>query len=175
MLLSYESDPESVSFYPQKSKCNSFSLGCHKQNNSLTAEVNGVPLYDLVWVACKPPAVVLHEAASLSGIHVWTGHSCCLCCQEKGWLRVLIFPVCLLFFYYRRQQRWKITGMSSQLPFVTLTKSVALPLRLQKQSSGLKQRSLQEKCLLFPGTVILFKVFPLVCLGWPVCRGIVPS
>ncbi len=74
------------------------------------------------------------------------------------------------FFYYRRQQRWKITGVSSQLPFVTLTKSAALALRLQKQSSGLKQRS---KGLLFPGTVIPLKVFPLVWLGWLACRGIV--
>lgn len=164
-----------------KCLCSTFSLGgtmtkcierrCHKHNNSLTAEVNGVPLYGLVWVACKPQAVALHEAASLSGIHVWTRHSCCLCCQKKGWLGVPVFSVCP-FSYYWRQQRWKITGVSSQLPFVTLTKSAPLALRLQKQSSGLKQRS---KCLLFPGTVILFKVFPLVCTGWPVRRGIVPS
>lgn len=100
--------------------------------------------------------MALHEAASLSGIHVWTGHNCRLCCQEKGWLGVPVFSVCP-FYYYQRQQRWKITGVSSQLPFVTLTKSAPLALRLQKQSSGLKQRS---KGLLFPGTVI-----PLISFG----------
>lgn len=61
-------------------------------------------------------------------------------------------------FYYWRQQRWKITGVLSQLPFVTLTKSAPLALRLQKHSSGLKQKS---KGLLFPGTVIPLKEFPL--------------
>lgn len=158
------------SHFNLRSLCNSFSLGgtitkciercCHKHSSCLTAELNGVPLYSLVCVACKPPAVALHEAPSLSGIHVWTGHNCRLCCREKGWLGVPVFSVCPLFFcYYRRQQRWKITGVSSQIPYVTLTKSIPLALRLQKQSSGLKQRS---KDPLFPGTVIPLKVFPLV-------------
>lgn len=71
---------------------------CHKHSNSLTAELNGVPLYGLVWVACKPPAVALHEDASLSGIHVWTGDNCRLCCQEKGWLGVTVFSVCPFFY-----------------------------------------------------------------------------
>ncbi len=155
----YRSNLKSV--YSQT--CNlwsSYSLGetltkciercCHKHSSCPPVELNGVPLYSLVWVACKPPAVALHEAASLSGILVWTGHNCRLCCQEKGWLEVPVFSVCLFFYYYGRQQRWKITGVSSQLPFVTLTKSISLALRLQKQSSGLKQRS---KGLLFPGTV----------------------
>lgn len=117
-----------------KTLCNSFSLGgaitkctercCHKHNNSLTAELNAVPLYTLLCAACKPPAVILHEAASLSAIHVWTGHNCGFCCQEKEWRGVPIFSVCpCLFYYYQRQQRWKITGVSSRLPFETLTKS----------------------------------------------------
>lgn len=90
-----------------KSLCNSVSLGgtitkciercCHKHSSCLTAELNGVPLYSLVCVACKPPAVALHEAASLSGIHVWTGHNCCLCCQEKGWFGVPVFSICPFF------------------------------------------------------------------------------
>lgn len=96
-----------------ESLCYSYSLGgtitkciercCDKHSSSLTAELNGVPLYRLACVACKPPAVVLHEAASLSGIHVWTGHNCRLCCQEKGWLGVPVFSICpflFLFFFF---------------------------------------------------------------------------
>lgn len=141
------------------------------QHSSLAAEVKGVPLYCRLRVARKPPAVALHEADSLSRIDVWTGHNCCFCCQERRCLGVSIF-YSLSFFslYYRRQQRRKITGVSSQISFVALTKSETLVLRRQKQCSGLEQRS---KCLFFPGTVIPLKVFPLVLLGWPVCRGIV--
>lgn len=94
-------------FKPKRCCC-SFSLGgtitkcmercCHKHSSCLTAELKGVPLYNLVCVACKPPAMALHEAASLSGIYVWTGHNRRLCCQEKGWLRVPVFSICPLFF-----------------------------------------------------------------------------
>lgn len=97
-----------LSHFNLRSPCNSFSLGgtitkciercCHKHSSCLTAELNGVSLYGLVCVACKPPAVALHEAASLSGIHVWTGHNCRLCCQEKGWLGVPIFSIYPFFF-----------------------------------------------------------------------------
>lgn len=97
-----------MSHFKLKRRCCSFSLGgtitkcterCrHKHSSCLTAELNGVPLYSLVCVACKPPAMVLHEAASLSGIYVWTGHNCRLCCQEKGWLRVPVFSICPFFF-----------------------------------------------------------------------------
>lgn len=57
---------------------------CHKHNNGPTAEMNGVPLYSRLWVACKPPALVLREAVSLSGIHMLTGHNCRFCCEKKG-------------------------------------------------------------------------------------------
>lgn len=143
---------------------------CHKHNNGPTAEMNGVPLYSRLWVACKPPALVLCEAVSLSGIHMLTGHNCRFCCEKKGRLWSSHLFRFSLFFYYQRQQRWKITGVPSQLPFVTLTKSFTLVLILQKLSSGLKQRS---NCLFFPGTVIPLKLFPLVWLGWVVHRGIV--
>ena len=137
---------------------------CHKHSSCLTAELNGVPLCSLACVACKPPAVALHEAASLSGIHVWTGHNRRLCCQEKGWLGVPVFSICPSF-YYRRQQRWKITGVSSQLPFVTLTKSAPLALRLQKLSSGLKQEV--QKASSFLARLFLLKHFLWFDLvGW---------
>lgn len=38
-------------------------------------------------------------------------------------------------FYYHRQQRWKIAGVSTPLPFVTLTKSAPPALRLQNEAS----------------------------------------
>lgn len=82
---------------------------CHKHSSCPPVELNGVPLYSLVWVACKPPAVALHEAASLSGILVWTGHNCRLCCQEKGWLEVPVFSVCLFFLLLL----WKTTKMEN--------------------------------------------------------------
>lgn len=53
--------------------------------------------------------------------------------KERTALEFPSFPL-LPFFYYQRQQRWKITGVPSQLPFVTLTKSFTLVLILQKLS-----------------------------------------
>lgn len=47
----------------------------------------------------------------------------------------------LSIFYYHRQQRWKITGVSALLPFVTLTKSAPLALWLQNEASWFYPRS----------------------------------
>lgn len=47
----------------------------------------------------------------------------------------------LSIFYYHRQQRWKITGVAALLPFVTLTKSAPLALRLQNEASWSQPRS----------------------------------
>lgn len=60
--------------------------------------------------------------------------------------------------------------MSSQGPFVTLTKGAPLALKHQTHSSGLQQKS---KGVLFPGTVFPLKVFPLVWPAWLPCRRIV--
>lgn len=65
-----------------------------------------MPLYSLVCVACKGPAVAPLQAASLSRVHMWTGHNCRLCCQEKRWLRVPVFSICP-FLYYQGWQREK--------------------------------------------------------------------
>lgn len=44
-------------------------------------------------------------------------------------------------FHYHRQQRWKIAGVSTLLPFVTLTKSAPLALWLQNEASWFQPRS----------------------------------
>lgn len=73
-----------------------------------------------------------------------------------------------LVFIIRDNKSWKITGVSPKLPFVTLTKSVPLALRLQKLPSGLKQKG---KGLVFLGPLKYFLWFDLV--GWLACTGIV--
>lgn len=91
---------------------------CHKHNNSLAAELNGAPLYGLLWVACKPPAVVLHEAASLSGIHVWTGHNCLYCCQRErmAWSSRLFSLSGFFFFFIEGSKDGKIQTCHPSFP-----------------------------------------------------------
>lgn len=147
---------------------------CHKHNSSVTAELNGVPLYSPLWVACKPPAVALHEAVSLSGIHVWTGNNCCLCCQENGWLGVPVFSICPFFVFLLS----KTTKMENNRRVIIVSLGdldKEHSFGSQTSKAAFRTEAERSKCLLFPGTVIPLKVFPLVWLGWLACRGIVWS
>lgn len=138
-------------------------IRCHERNNSLTT-MNGASLYSLLWLACKPPAVALHEAASLSGIHVWTGHNCCLCCQEKGWPGVPIFSICpfLLLKTTKMENNRRVIPTSP----CDLDKGVSLALRLQKLLPDLSRGANASSFLAQPFLLKYFLWFDLV--GWSV-------
>lgn len=133
----------------------------YKPSSCLIATLNRVPLYSLVCVACKGPPVAPLQAASLSRIHMWTGHNCRLCCQEKRWLRVPIFSNCP-FFIIKDDKDGKITGVSSHLPSVTLTKVRSFGSQTSKvvfQTSAEEQRPrLSSQSISFTGwcAVVLF-------------------
>lgn len=140
------------------------------------ARAEWAALYRAVCAACKPPAAAVHEADSLSGIHVWTGHNCRLCCQEKGCSR--LFTLSCFFFsvppLFKLLKTTKMENNRRVIPasLCDLDKKVLLWLSdFKKQSSGLKQRS--STGLVFPGTVIPLQEFPLVRLGRLLCRRIV--
>lgn len=117
-----------------ESLCDSSYCEWQCQNALRDAFTNTTTALELKWkkclcvIICKPAAVFPHKASSLSGIHVWT----ILFCHRGSHL----YSVCPVFFCIIEQNKeGKIPGASFWLPFVALTKKVALPFKLQKQPS----------------------------------------
>lgn len=99
------------------------------------------------------------------GVHVWTGHNCRLCCQEKGWLGVPVFSICPHFFFFLLS---KITKMeNNRRPSFPLWPWQRALLRLSDFKSSLPDLSRGAKASSFLAQSFLLKYFLWFDLvGW---------